>query len=62
MILLVITIYNNPSNDITNGSTLYYSPRSMIPKGSEPSWDFSKLTEVKIDGVRSEYVRFYIEH
>ena len=43
--------------------TLYYSPRSMTKdkKGNPtlPKWDFSKLKEIYVDGVRTSYIRMY---
>ena len=47
-------------SDITGGCQLYYTPASMIPKGSMPAWDFSLLIEVTIPGIDSYYEgRFY---
>ena len=39
------------TEDITDGCQLYYTPAAMRPSGSKPSWNFSLLTEVLIDGV-----------
>lgn len=36
----------------------YYSPVSMVPAGSAPSWA-STRTEVPLDGVSRDYFRFY---
>ncbi len=47
--------------DIAQGATLYYSPRSMKPAGALPKWDFSKLEEIIIPGVRSTHFRFFRE-
>jgi hypothetical protein len=47
------------NNDITSNSLLYYSPRSMIPTGSSPKWNFNKLNEITISGVRSNHLRLY---
>lgn len=43
---IAISAYNGYSRGISLGATLYFSPRSMIPKGSFPKWDFSILQEV----------------
>ena len=43
------------------GATLYYSPISMKPAGALPRWDFSKLKEVKVDGIRENHLRLFIE-
>ncbi|HRO46363.1 RHS repeat-associated core domain-containing protein, partial [Agriterribacter sp.] len=47
------------SSDITNNSLLYYSPRSMVPAGKKPNWNFSQLQEVNVEGVRPNYLRMY---
>lgn len=50
----------NFGSGITNGAILYYSPKSMIPKGSQPrTWDFSKLKETTPDGVSLSSFRFF---
>ncbi|MEI3319822.1 MAG: RHS repeat-associated core domain-containing protein [Eubacterium sp.] len=59
LIKAVIPIYKGKKKDITKGALLYYSPKSMNPRGSEPSWDFSKLKEIKIKGIASNNFRFY---
>lgn len=47
--------------DTTDGAMYYYSPISMKPQWSQPHWDFSKLKEVPVTGVRTEYFRFFKE-
>jgi len=47
--------------DSTDGSLYYFSPVSMVPRGTLPKWDFDKLEEVHVDGVRPEYFRFFKE-
>lgn len=59
LIKTVIPIYQGKKKDITKGTLLYYSPKSMNPSGSTPPWDFSKLKEVKIKGIASNNFRFY---
>lgn len=44
--------------DTTDGATYYYSPISMEPRGSIPSWA-TKFEEKQVAGVRSDYFRFY---
>lgn len=46
--------------DTTKGATHYYSPISMNPKWSEPKWA-KNMTEIKVDGVRPDYFRFFKE-
>lgn len=45
-------------DDTTDGATHYYSPISMEPKDSVPSWAGS-MTRCEVEGVRDEYFRFY---
>jgi|GEM_PF-5796807 len=45
--------------DIAKDAVLYYSPRSMMPSGSMPSWNFNLLEEVEIDGVRTSHIRAF---
>lgn len=59
LIKTVIPIYNQEKEDITKGALLYYSPESMVPKGSKPSRDFSKLKEIKINGISQKKFRFF---
>jgi len=44
---------------ITQGAILYYSPRSMVPANSKPTWNFNLLREVLIKGIRQHYMRLY---
>lgn len=44
-------------SDPTDGATLYYAPAAMVPAGSTPRWDFSKLRYVGQIGGH----RFYVE-
>ena len=55
---VVIPIYEGEATDITEGCTYFYSPISMDPPGSQPSWVSGK-TEVVINGVNPKYFRFY---
>jgi spore germination cell wall hydrolase CwlJ-like protein len=57
-----IKVYHRDSNgtgDITKGSDIYYSPRSMSPPHSKPKWDFSRLSERNITGINSTHFKFY---
>lgn len=40
------------------GATHYYSPISMIPRGSSPTWA-AGMDEVLVPGLSREYFRFY---
>ena len=51
--LFCMPIYNKSKKDITNGALLYYSPKSMKPKGSVSNWDFAQLKEIKVKGIDS---------
>ena len=53
----VIKVYIG-AEDITGGSTLFYSPRSM-PGGKAPNWNFSLLEEAIIPGINANDFRFY---
>lgn len=56
----VMPIYNGEVKDITNGAQLYYTPATMVPEGSEPSWNFDALEKVSIPGVDEYYeAKFY---
>jgi spore germination cell wall hydrolase CwlJ-like protein len=44
--------------DTTDGSLYYYSPISMVPQWSEPSWA-ANLVNVAVPGVRHDYFRFF---
>ncbi|MGB3452680.1 MAG: RHS repeat-associated core domain-containing protein [Moheibacter sp.] len=55
------SILNGSDRGISKGATLYYSPRSMIPKNSLPKWNFKKLKEITVPGVRSSYLKLYKE-
>jgi len=46
--------------DTTDGATYYYSPISMIPQWSAPSWAAS-LTEVQVAGTRPTHFKFFKE-
>ena len=52
-----IKIINGIGRGVTHGATLYYSPRSM--NGAEPKWDFTKLAEESVEGVREDYMKIY---
>jgi RHS repeat-associated protein len=49
----------NSDANITSGATLYYSPKSMIPKYSAPKWNFNLLIETTPDAISSKNFRFY---
>lgn len=44
--------------DITKGCLMFYSPKSMVPRGSVPPW-VKGNEEVKIKGINSNNFRFY---
>ena len=57
---MTIAIYRGDDlNDITQGCTLYFSPKSMKPSGAIPNWNFELLEEMFIDGLDSDDFRFY---
>ncbi len=56
-----ISILNGTDRGISKGATLYYSPRSMVPKNSQPNWNFNILTEVNVPGVRSSHLKLFKE-
>ena len=62
LINLVLPIYNRTNTgmeDMTGGSLLFYSPRSMVPAGSTPNWNFGLLEEVIVPGIPSDSFRFF---
>ena len=59
LINTVMPVYNRTVDDNTDGAVLFYSPDSMKPKGSEPRWNFSLLTEITIQGIKSNKFRFF---
>jgi len=67
MIMVVIPIYREEAEDITNGSVLYYSPKAQAALHAKypntykaiPNWNFSKLEEVKISGAENDDFKFY---
>ena len=58
-----IKVSNGSKRGISKSALLYYSPRSMTKdkKGNPtlPKWDFSKLKEIYVDGVRTSYIMMY---
>ena len=56
-----ISVLNGTDRGISQGATLYYSPRSMIPKNSLPRWNFSILEEVQVEGIRSSHIKLFRE-
>ena len=53
-------VYCGYEYDITHGSTLFYSPKSMFPLGSVPSWDYSRLKEVYVSpNIDKNSFKFY---
>ena len=51
---------DNPTGNVVPGAKWYYSPISMVPRWSEPSW-VKGLTEVTVEGLDTAYFRFYRE-
>ena len=54
-----ISVYNGYARGISCGATLYFSPRSMSPKGSMPKWNFKVLQEVHPRNVNESNIRCY---
>lgn len=54
-----ISVSNGFSRGIGCDATLYFSPKSMRPKGSMPSWNFKTLQEVYPQGVNSNSIRCF---
>jgi spore germination cell wall hydrolase CwlJ-like protein len=54
-----ISIIYGDNRGISQGATLYYSPRSMIPPNSLPKWNFNILQEINITGIRSSHLKIY---
>ena len=60
LINVALGVYDRTLGDITSGAQLYYSPDSMIPKGSAPSWaSSSQLTQVIVSGISNNDFCFY---
>ena len=59
LIDVVLPIYRGDVEDITQGGELYYSPKSMNPPGSSPSWNFSVLEQIEIPGVSQDDFMVY---
>lgn len=60
IISVTIAIYRGDDvNDITQGSTLYYSPQSMEDPNSMPLWNFDLLVEQYVEGIDSNAIRFF---
>lgn len=58
IIATVMPIYHREVPDITGGAQLYYSPKSMTPKGSAPSWA-SEYKQISVEGIDSnDFVLF----
>jgi hypothetical protein len=57
MVMRVESIFKGEQEDPPEGATFYYSPRSMLPKGSIPSW-VDKTKEHTYDlGARGQFYR-----
>ncbi len=56
-----MSILNGTNRGISQGATLYYSPRSMVPRNSKPNWNFNILTEINVQGVRSSHLKLFRE-
>ena len=58
-----IKVYKGSERGISKSALLYYSPRSMPrdKKGNPtiPKWDFNKLKEIYVAGVRASYIKMY---
>ena len=58
-----IKVYKGSERGISKSALLYYSPRSMSrdKKGNPtiPKWDFNKLKEIYVAGVRASYIKMY---
>ena len=67
LIDIVIPVYRREKGDITQGAVLYYSPRAQkalhekYPQKykSVPTWDFSILEEIEIEGLGNDDFKFY---
>ena len=55
-----LAAWREPVSGLTGGALWYYSPVSMIPPGSAPSWAAGRL-EIIVPGVSGDYFRFYKE-
>lgn len=58
LITTVMPIYHKEVPDITQGAQLYYSPKSMVPPGSAPSWA-TKYKRIKVNGINSNDFMLY---
>lgn len=54
-----ILVSKGDKRGISQGAVLYYSPRSMKPKGSTPGWNFKILEEVRVEGVRETHLKMF---
>ena len=58
-----IKVYKGSERGISKSALLYYSPRSMSrDKNGNPTipkWDFNKLKEIYVAGVRPSYIKMY---
>ena len=68
MIPILCEVYSGKSNNISNGATLYYSPKAQkaLHKSNPtmykktPPWDFTQLEEINIDNIKtSDDFNFY---
>ncbi len=53
-----ISVKNGSNRGLTQGATLYFSPRSMI-NNSLPNWNFKSLQEIEVNGIRKNYMRMF---
>ena len=58
IISVVMPIYHREVSDITGGAQLYYSPKSMVPPGSAPSWA-SVYKQITVPGIKSDDFMLY---
>ena len=58
-----IKVYKGSERGISKSALLYYSPRSMSKDKNGnptiPKWDFNKLKEIYVAGVRASYIKMY---
>jgi membrane protease subunit (stomatin/prohibitin family) len=56
-----LSIISGANRGISKGATLYYSPRSMVPKDSEPNWNFRVIKEIHVEGIRKSHLKLFKE-
>ncbi len=58
LISVIMPIYHGEVNDITGGAQLYYSPKSMNPPGSVPTWA-AYYKRISVPGIDPNEFVFY---